>query len=56
MTLKFVKTDLQKRGNEPIPFEEIVKFPSDMYFSLSGLRGLRDVRVWGEAQYYTSDE
>lgn len=56
MTLKFVKTELQKRGNEPFPFEESVKFPDDMYFSISGLRGLRDVRVWGEAQYYTSDE
>ena len=56
MTLKFLKNELQKRGNEPFSFEESVKFPDDMYFSISGLRGLRDVRVWGEAQYYTSDE
>lgn len=56
MTLKFVKAELQKKGNEPFTFEESVKFPEDMYFSISGLRGLRDVRVWGEAQYYTNEE
>lgn len=56
MTLKFNKVELQKRGSEPFSFEESVLFPEDMYFSISGLRGLRDVRVWGEAQYYTNEE
>jgi len=56
ITLKFLKSELQKHGGAPVPFEETVTFPKDMYFTVSGLRSLRDVRVWGEAQYYTNEE
>ena len=56
MTLKFARSELSKKGIEPFEFEESVTFPPEAFISLSGLRGLNDVRVFGNAQYYANEE
>lgn len=56
MTLKFSRSELSKKGVEPFDFEESVVFPPEAFISLSGLRGLKDVRVFGNAQFYVNEE
>lgn len=56
MTLKFSRSELSKKGIEPFDFEESVTFPPEAFTSLSGLRGLKDVRVFGNAQFYVNEE
>lgn len=54
--MKYSKSELRKRGDQLFSFDEEITFPADTFFSLSNLRGLKDVRVWGDAQYFVDDE
>lgn len=54
--MKFSKSALRKQGDKLISFDETVTFPADTFFSLSNLRGLKDVRVWGDAHYFVDQE
>ncbi|MBR3840634.1 MAG: DUF177 domain-containing protein [Erysipelotrichales bacterium] len=54
--MKFSRSELSKKGIEPFDFEESVTFPPEAFTSLSGLRGLKDVRVFGNAQFYVNEE
>ena len=54
--MKFSKSELRKRGDQIFSFDEEIAFDSNTFFSLSSLRGLKDVRVWGDAQYFVDSE
>ena len=56
MTLKFSRSELAKKGLEPFSFDEEIQFPEETFQSLSGLRGLKDVRVQGSAQFFANEE
>lgn len=56
LLVKFSKSALRKQGDKLISFDETVTFPEDTFFSLSNLRGLKNVRVWGDAQYFVEQD
>ncbi len=56
MTLKFTRNELNQKGAEPFDFEESIVFPEEAFVSVSGLRGLKDVHVFGNAQFLFDEE